>query len=96
MLLAKTLRSSTFTRALTWIAIFGAVVVALFAYVYWSTRSYVLGRADQLIAAEQALLHKAYDSGGRNALIAAIERSVADDRDRDWLYLLADPSFAPR
>jgi len=95
VLLSKTLRSSTFTRALIWIAIFGAVVVALFGYVYWSTRSYVLGRADHLIAAERALLHKAYDSGGRSALIAAIERSVADDRDRDWLYLLADPSFAP-
>jgi signal transduction histidine kinase len=95
VLLAKTLRSSTFTRALTWIAIFGAIVVALFAYVYWSTASYVLGRADKLIAAEQELLHKTYDSGGRSALIAAVERSVADDRDRDWLYLLADPSFTP-
>ena len=46
-----------------------AVVVALFAYVYWSTRSYVLSRADQVIAAEHAHLHKAYESGGRGALI---------------------------
>jgi signal transduction histidine kinase len=96
VLLAKTLRSSTFTRALTWIAIFGAIVVALFAYVYWSTRSYVLSRADQVIAAEHAHLHKAYETGGRGVLIDAIKRSVADDRDRDGLYLLADPSFTPR
>jgi signal transduction histidine kinase len=95
VLLAKTLRSSTFTRALTWIAIFGVVVVALFAYVYWSTRSYVLSRSDRTIVAELALLHKAYAAGGRGALMAAIEQSVADDRNRDGLYLLADPSFMP-
>ena len=41
MLLAKTVRSSTFRRALIWIAVFGAVVVALFGYVYWSAASLV-------------------------------------------------------
>ena len=40
VLLAKTLRSSTFKLALICIGIFGATVVALFGYVYWSTASY--------------------------------------------------------
>jgi signal transduction histidine kinase len=95
VLLAKTLRSSTFTRALIWIALFGAIVVALFGYVYWSTASYVLSRSDHMIAAQHAILRKAYEAGGRDGLIAAIERSVADDRYRDGLYLLADSSFMP-
>jgi signal transduction histidine kinase len=56
VLLAKTVRSSTFRRALIWIAVFGAVVVALFGYVYWSAASLVHTRADQAIAAEPALL----------------------------------------
>jgi signal transduction histidine kinase len=92
-LLAKTLRSSTFKRALIWIAIFGAVVVALLGYVYWSTSSYVLSRSDHAIAAEHAVLQKAYEVAGRSGLIAAIERCIAEDRFEGGLYLLADPSF---
>jgi signal transduction histidine kinase len=95
VLLAKTLRSSTFKRALIWIGIFGAVVVALFGYVYWSTSSYVLSQSDRAIAAERAVLHKAYEVAGRSGLIAAIERSIDDDRFEGGLYLLADPSFTP-
>ena len=94
-LLARTLRSSTFRRALIWIGIFGVIVVAVFGYVYWSTSSYVLRRSDRAIAAERAVLHKAYEVTGRSGLMAAIERSIADDRFESGLYLLADPSFAP-
>jgi signal transduction histidine kinase len=94
-LLAKTLRSSTFKRALIWIGIFGAVVVALFGYVYWSTSSYVLSQSDRAIAAERAVLYKAYEAAGRSGLIATIERSIADGRFEGGLYLLADPSFTP-
>jgi signal transduction histidine kinase len=94
-LLARTLRSSTFKRALIWIGIFGVVVVALFGYVYWSTSAYVLSRSDRAIAAEHAILHKAYAIAGRSGLIAAIERSIAEDRFDGGLYLLADPSFTP-
>jgi signal transduction histidine kinase len=95
VLLAKTLRSSTFKRALIWIGIFGAVVVALFGYVYWSTSSYVLSQSDRAIAAERAVLHKAYEAAGHSGLIAAIERSIANGRFESGLYLLADPSFTP-
>lgn len=41
MLLAKTFLSSTFRLALIWIAIFGAVVVALLGYIYWSAAALV-------------------------------------------------------
>ena len=51
MLLAKTLRSSTFGLALLLIGIFGAAVIALLSYVYWSTASYVRSRADHAITA---------------------------------------------
>jgi len=95
VLLAKTLRSSTFKRALIWIGIFGAIVLALFGYVHWSTTSYVLSRSDDAIAAEHAILRKAYEGGGRSELIAAIEQAVADDHFTGGLYLLADPSFGP-
>jgi len=94
VLLAKTLRSSTFKWALIWITIFGAVVIALFSYVYWSTATYVHARSDRAISAEHSILRKIYDDAGRGGLIAAIEDRTAGGRVKGDVYLLADPSFA--
>jgi signal transduction histidine kinase len=95
VLLAKTLRSQTFRLALICIAIFGAIVVALIGYVYWSTVSYLRSRTDIAIAAELTSLQKAYDSAGRNAVIALIAQRSAGQRLEDRAYLLAGPTFVP-
>jgi signal transduction histidine kinase len=95
VLLAKTLRSSTFKLALICIAIFGAVVLALFGYVYWSTASYVRSRSDRAIAAELTMLQDSYASGGRNAVIARISQRLTNQDFEGGIYLLADPSYAP-
>jgi hypothetical protein len=71
------------------------VVVGLFGYVYWSTASYVRTRADRGIVAELAILQRAYDMGGRNALVDAITRRMAEKHLHSPLYLLADSSYAP-
>jgi signal transduction histidine kinase len=94
LLLTKTLSSSTFKLALICIAIFGAVVFALFGYVYWSTASYVRSRADHAIDIERALLRQAFADGGRYGLIGAIRQRIADKRFEDAFYLVADPGFA--
>ena len=94
MLLAKALRSSTFKFALVSIAVFGAVVIALFGYVYWSTAAYVLSRSDRAIEAERGSLRRAYDGAGPDGLIAAIEQRLSDRLFADSFYLLADPSYA--
>jgi signal transduction histidine kinase len=94
VLLTKTLRSSTFKLALICIGIFGAVVLGLFGYVYWSTAAYVRGRSDGAIAAEQTILRKVYDRAGREGLIAAIKDRIAGEHFQSAAYLLADPSFA--
>ncbi len=95
MLLAKTLRSSTLKLALICIAIFGAAVVALFGYVYWSTSSYVLARADGMIAAEHAKLRGVYDRDGQAGLVTAIAQRMADKGFDGGIYLLTDRSLAP-
>ncbi|HML08366.1 MAG TPA: HAMP domain-containing sensor histidine kinase [Xanthobacteraceae bacterium] len=95
MLLVKTLRSSTFRLALLSIAVFGAVVIGSFGYVYWSTASFVLSRSDRAIEAERASLRQAYDSGGRDGLIEAIAQRIADARSDGGVYLLADPAYGP-
>ena len=95
MLLAKTLRSTTFKLALVCIAIFGALVFTLLGYVYWSTTSYARIRSDHAITAELAILQKTYASAGRSGLITTIAQRLADQRFDGSVYLLADPSFAP-
>ena len=95
MLLAKTLRSSTFRLALIWIAIFGTVVAALLGYVYWSTASYLRSRSDQAVATELAILRDAYASGGRERLIATIRQRMAGVHFESGVYLIVDSSGAP-
>ena len=58
VLLAKTLRSSTFKLALICIGIFGTVVLVLFGYVYWSSASYIRSQSDHAIAAERAIMDR--------------------------------------
>jgi len=95
VLLAKTLRSSTFKWALIWITVFGAVVAVLFSYVYWSTVAYVQGRSDRAIAAEHTILRKIYDDTGRGGLIGAVKDRIAERLSEGGVYILTDPSFAP-
>ncbi len=94
-LLAKTFRSSTFKQALMFIGIFGAVVIALFGYVYWSTAYYVRSRSDNALLSELAILQEAYTGGGRDAVISKIAQRIADDHFKDRVYLLANSAFAP-
>jgi len=94
VLIAKTLRSSTFGAALIWIAGFGAIVVGLFVFVYWSTASYVLDRSDRAIDRDRGALLAAYAAGGRDELMAAINKQAGLHPDRG-IYLLTDASFAP-
>src|SRR5215467_13881240 len=95
VLLTKTLRSTTFKLALISIGAFGAVVIALFGYVYWSTTTFVLSRSDSVIEAEQAMLRRTYDTSGREGLIRAIDQRKAAAPLEGAVYLLASESFVP-
>jgi signal transduction histidine kinase len=97
VLLAKTLRSSTFRLALLAIVVFGAVVIGLFGYVYWSTTRFVLSRSDAAIEAMRDGLRTAHNAGGRDSLIRAIESQVTATPTQlhGDLYLLVDAASAP-
>ena len=94
MLLGKTLRSTTFKLALISIGVFGAVVIVLFGYVYWSTTNFVLSRSDSAIEAERAALRNIYDMNGREGLIQAIERRSSTASFEGSVYLLGDQLFS--
>jgi signal transduction histidine kinase len=95
VLLAKTLTSTTFKLALIAIATFGAIVSAIFSYVYLSTTAYVRGHSDRAIMTEYSSLQAAYERSGRDGLIALIRQRVADGSFSDSVYLLTDPSLTP-
>ena len=95
MLLAKTLRSSTFKLALIAIGTFGVIVSAIFSYVYLSTCAYVRSRSDRAITNEYQSLQAAYQRSGRDGLIALIARRVGDPGFAGDVYILADPASTP-
>jgi signal transduction histidine kinase len=92
VLLAKTLRSSTFKLALIAIGTFGVIVSIIFSYVYLSTISYVRSRSDRTIQTDYATLRDAYERSGRDGLIDAIRRRMAYRGSADRVYILVDAS----
>jgi hypothetical protein len=95
VLLAKTLCSTTFKLALISIGVFGAVVIVLFGYVYWSTTDFVLSRSTTAIEAERATLRNIYDMSGREGRVQALSDAVATASLEGSVYSLADQSFSP-
>jgi signal transduction histidine kinase len=95
VLLAETLRSSTFKLALLAIGLFGTVMFALIGYLYWSTVSYVQNGSDPAIAAEQTILEEAFERAGRDGVVATISQHIADRRLEKGVYLLVDASLVP-
>jgi signal transduction histidine kinase len=94
VLLAETLRSSTFKLALIAIGAFGVIVSGIFSYVYLSTSAYVRSRSDGEIAAEATTLRDAYAQSGRDRLVELIRQRTADRSFAGHFYLLADPASA--
>jgi len=94
VLLAKTLRSSTFKLALIAIGTFGVIVSAIFGYVYLSTSAYIRSRSDRAIMAEYMDLRGVYEQSGREGLIALIRQRTADKAFAGHVYILSDPSSA--
>ena len=92
MLLARTLKSSTFRLALVCIAVFSGTVFALLGYVYWATTDYVHRQCDRAISADRALLIQAYETTGRDGLARLLTQRVAGRELEAGIYMLVDPA----
>ena len=92
MLLAKTLKSSTFKLALIAIGTFGAIVSVIFTYVYLSTASYVRSRSDRALMIEYLSLRDAYARSGRQGLLDLIGERTTDKSFEGNVYVLVDPT----
>ena len=65
----------------------------LLGYVYWSTVTYLYEISDRAISVERLVLAQAYEAGGRDGLVALINRRLTDQYFNDWVYLLTDQSL---
>ncbi len=75
------------------IAIFGAIVIALFAFVYHTTEAYVHSALDRAIESDQAALLKSFDVAGRDGLVTAIKQVASEQNMGGNYYLFADRDF---
>lgn len=88
----RILRSSTFRLALIYAALFGASVLVLLAFIYWSTAGYMTRQTEAAIEAEIGTFAERYRSTGILGLRDLIEERLGSDAS---LYLLTDPAYRP-
>lgn len=90
---AGLLRSSTFRLALLYALVFAASVVALLAFLYWSTAGYMARQADATIGAEIEGLAEQYRREGLDRLSAVIADRIRRDPSGSSVYLFAGRDF---
>ena len=92
---ARLLRTSTFRLSLLYVGLFGASVLVLLAFIYWTTVRVIDRQTTATIEAEIRGLDEQYRARGVRRLIAVIEERSGPYGDPDSVYLLADAGFQP-
>jgi signal transduction histidine kinase len=87
------LRSSTFRLALLYALVFALSVVALLAFLYWSTAGYMARQADATIEAEIEGLAEQYRREGLDRLNAVISERIRRDPAGKSVYLFAGRDY---
>ncbi len=95
MRLPPLLRTSVFQLTLIYIVVFGFSVVALFAFIYWSTIGFMERQTDAVIQAEIAGLAEQYERRGLAGLVDVIGDRVRRDAENRSAYLLVDSNLRP-
>ncbi|HEC29792.1 MAG TPA: HAMP domain-containing protein [Gammaproteobacteria bacterium] len=84
----RLLRSFSFRLAFTYMTLFGASVLLLLWFIYWSTAAYMSRQADATIAAEITGLAERYDMDGLGGLIEVINERLSRKPTGSSIYLL--------
>ncbi len=92
---ARLLRTSTFRLSLLYVGLFGASVLVLLAFIYWTTVRVIDRQTTATIEAEIRGLAEQYRARGLRRLVAVIEERSGPYGDPDSVYLLTDPRFRP-
>ncbi len=92
---ARLLRSFSFRLAFTYMALFGASVLLLLWFIYWSTAAYMSKQVDATIAAEITGLAERYDMDGLAGLINVINKRLSRKPTGSSIYLLTTAINTP-
>jgi signal transduction histidine kinase len=87
--------SSTFRLALIYMALFGASVLILLGFIYWSTVAFMGRQTDAIIDAEIEGLAERYRVSGISGLTDLIAERLSRKPAGSSVYLLADDSLQP-
>jgi signal transduction histidine kinase len=88
-------RTSAFQLTLIYMLLFSLSVVALFAFVYWSTVGYLERQTTAIIEAEIGGLAEQFERRGLDGLIDVVAERVRRDPEGRSFYLFADASLRP-
>ncbi|HEX9646512.1 MAG TPA: HAMP domain-containing protein, partial [Alphaproteobacteria bacterium] len=95
MLTTRLLRTSSFQIALLYLTLFGATLLALLAFVYWSTAGLIDRQMSDTVEAEIRGLGEQYRDEGLSRLVEVIGERSGRNGDPSNVYLLADPGLKP-
>jgi len=93
--ISRFLRTTAFRLALLYTALFCASVLALFAFLYWTTGIVIDRQREQTVVADLGSLSDEFTSSGVSGLADEILARIKPGRVGDSLYLLTDPAYRP-
>lgn len=91
----RLLRTFGFQIAILYLALLGATLIALIAFVYWSTAALIERQLGETIEAEIRGLAEQYRDQGLPRLVEIVRERSGPDGNPQNVYLLADPRFQP-
>ncbi len=86
----RLLHSTTFRFSLLYMFLFGASVLMLLGYIYWTTAGFMERQTDETIAAEMLSLSEQYRLLGLGGIQRGIAKRLSSETGHDSYYLLAD------
>jgi signal transduction histidine kinase len=88
-------RTSAFQLTLIYMVLFSASVLALFAFIYWSTVGYLERQTSATIEAEITGLAEQYERRRLQGLVEVVAERVRRDPEGRSVYLFADSNLRP-
>jgi len=88
-------RTSTFQIALLYLALFGATLVSVLGFIYWSTSDLIDRQMNETIEAEIRGLSEQYHDEGLTRLVEVVRDRSSRNDDLQNVYLLTDRLYRP-